>query len=84
MIGLYGDRYDSRKALADGNYHSNIRAKASIIHIKLYKEWCQTGIAFEFGDQTYTEPNRTMMAYAEGTYMQIHVYIYTYLLLQLY
>jgi len=36
------------------------------VHIKQYKEWTQSGVAFEFGDQTYTEPNRTMMSYAEG------------------
>lgn len=39
---------------------------ASVIHIKQYREWRNTGIAFEFGDQTYTEPNRTMAAYTEA------------------
>jgi Domain of unknown function (DUF4471) len=34
VSGLYGDRYDNRKALSDWDYHNNIKAKASIIHIK--------------------------------------------------
>lgn len=38
---------------------------ASVIHIKQYREWRNSGVAFEFGDQTYTEPNRTMAAYTE-------------------
>ena len=66
LRGLYAERYDSRKQLADWDYYQGIKAKASIVHIKQYKEWCHSGIAFEFGDQTYNEPNRTMMSYAEG------------------
>ncbi len=62
----YGDRYDSRRALADWDYHTSIREYASIIHIKQYKDWRMKGIAYEFGDQEYTEPNRTMMSYTEG------------------
>jgi dynein assembly factor 3 len=65
--GLYEDRFDSRKALCDWDYQYNIKGKASIVHIKQYKEWRLTGTAFEFGDQSYTEPNRTMMSYTEGT-----------------
>ena len=64
--GFYAERFDSRKALFDWDYQSAIREKASIVHIKQYKHWRQTGIAFEFGDQTYTEPNRTLMTYTEG------------------
>lgn len=33
-LGLYGDRYDSRKAVSDWDYHHGIKSKASIIHIK--------------------------------------------------
>lgn len=36
------------------------------MHIKQYRQWRHNGIAFEFGDQTYSEPNRTMMTYTEG------------------
>ena len=66
LRGYYGERYDSRAPLADWDYHTSIKPYASIIHIKQYKEWRVSGIAFEFGDQEYTEPNRTMMSYAEG------------------
>lgn len=65
--GLYEDRFDNRRALFDWDYHSTIKAKASIVHIKQYKEWRSSGLAFEFGDQTYSEPNKTLMSYTEGT-----------------
>ena len=38
---------------------------ASVIHIKQYRGWRETGVAFEFGDQTYTVPNRTMASYTQ-------------------
>lgn len=63
---LYEDRYDNRRALFDWDYHGTIKSRASIVHIKQYKEWRQSGIAFEFGDQTYTEPNKTLMTFTEG------------------
>jgi dynein assembly factor 3, axonemal len=66
LRSYYGDRYDSREAIADWDYHEAIRSRASIIHIRQYKDWRNTGIAFEFGDQQYSCPNRTLMAYAEG------------------
>lgn len=42
-----------------------LRPHASIVHPVLYREWRETGVAFAFGDQRYTEPNRTMATYAE-------------------
>jgi len=66
LRGYYGERFDARVALADWDYHTSIKPYASIIHVKQYKEWRLSGTAFEFGDQEYTEPNRTMMSYAEG------------------
>ena len=64
---LYEERYDSRKSLGDWDYHHTLKSRGSIIHIKQFKEWRISGLAFEFGDQSYTEPNRTLMSYAEGT-----------------
>jgi len=64
--GLYEDRFDSRKALYDWDYQANVKNKASIIHAKQYREWRHSGIAFEFGDQTYDAPNRTLMTYTQG------------------
>lgn len=66
LRGFYAERYDSRIALSDWDYHEAIHSRASIIHIKQYKDWRLSGIAFEFGDQTYSDPNRTMMSYTEG------------------
>jgi len=66
MRGFYEERYDSRKNLADWDYHQSVKSRASIVHIKQFKEWRVTGIAFELGDQVYCEPNRTLMSYAEG------------------
>lgn len=63
---FYEDRFDARRALFDWDYHAGIIKKASIIHIKQYRQWRLNGIAFEFGDQTYSEPNRTLMTYTEG------------------
>jgi len=80
LRGYYADRYDTRKNVADWDYHQAIKPLASIIHIKQFKEWRvgsvgassssavgTGGIAFELGDQVYTEPNRTLASYAEGT-----------------
>lgn len=30
------------------------------------RSWRLEGIAYEFGDQVYDKPNRTMVSYAEG------------------
>lgn len=65
--GYYTDRYDSRNEVADWDYHYSLRpTAASIIHIRQFKDWRATGLAFEFNDQLYTEPNRTMASYSEG------------------
>lgn len=63
---LYEDRYDSRQALYDWDYHQIYKKKATIIHIKQYKTWRETGIAYEFGDQVYNESNPTFISYTEG------------------
>lgn len=54
------------KILIDWDYHSGIKSKASIIHIKQYKHWRETGIGYEFGDQEYSEPNKSLVTFAEG------------------
>ncbi len=66
MRGLYQERYDHRKNLVDWDYQMSLKPYASIIHKTQYWEWRNTGVAFEFGDQTYTIPNRTMATYAEA------------------
>lgn len=34
------------------------------------RSWRLDGIAYEFGDQIYDQPNRTMISYAEGMMMK--------------
>lgn len=62
----FGDRYDYRTNLIDWDYQMRMKLVASIIHIKQYRQWRLNGVAFEFGDQTYTEANRTLCSYHEG------------------
>ncbi|KAL4108763.1 hypothetical protein PRIC1_000472 [Phytophthora ramorum] len=64
----YEVRYDYRDNLIDWDYTMNLKKieNANVVHIRQYREWRNSGIAFEFGDQTYTVPNRTMAAYTEA------------------
>eukprot|EP00750_Incisomonas_marina_P005467 INCI13960.1.p1 GENE.INCI13960.1~~INCI13960.1.p1 ORF type:complete len:613 (+),score=106.78 INCI13960.1:216-1841(+) len=67
LRGLHKERFDFRKGAADWDYQYGLKEYgASIVHVKQYREWRESGIAFEFGDQTYTNPNRTMASYMLG------------------
>lgn len=57
----------SRKSIVDWDYYSRVKKVASIIHIKQWRHWRMTGIAFEFCDVTYTQPNRSTATFVEGT-----------------
>ena len=54
------------KTIVNGRRYGLKEYGASIVHVKQYREWRESGIAFEFGDQTYTNPNRTMASYMLG------------------
>ena len=60
----YGQKYDNRRGSIDWDYQA-LKTRASIIHAKQFQEWRESGIGFEFGDQAYTEANKTMASYAE-------------------
>jgi len=62
----FGSRYDNRVGVIDWDYQARVKPAASIIHQRLYKEWRLSGLAFEFGDQRYEQPNRTLGSFAEG------------------
>eukprot|EP01029_Cantina_marsupialis_P013647 TRINITY_DN3024_c0_g1_i2.p1 TRINITY_DN3024_c0_g1~~TRINITY_DN3024_c0_g1_i2.p1 ORF type:complete len:490 (+),score=130.68 TRINITY_DN3024_c0_g1_i2:109-1578(+) len=62
----YADRYDFRSNLIDWDYQFDVRHSAGGIHSKQFATWRNTGVAFEFGDRSYTAPNRTMGSYAQG------------------
>lgn len=62
----YGARYDFRNNLIDWDYQTVIRKAAGCIHFSQYREWRNTGVAFEFGDQQYDTPNRSLASFIEG------------------
>lgn len=47
MRGYYAERYDSRRAMYDWDYQYGIHNCASLIHIRLFRDWRESGIAFE-------------------------------------
>jgi len=66
LRALHGPKFDHRDGQVDWDYHNGVKNQAGIINIAQYKHWHETGIAFEFGDEAYTKPNRSMSSYAEG------------------
>jgi dynein assembly factor 3 len=62
----YGERYDHRNNLIDWDYQTGVRPCAGSVHYTTFREWRNSGVAFEFGDQVYSEPNRTLASYVEG------------------
>ncbi|KAJ8601360.1 hypothetical protein CTAYLR_005006 [Chrysophaeum taylorii] len=60
-----GLRYDSRDTAFDWDYRLGLEpAGAGIVHVRQYKNWRETGVAFEFGDQEYIKPNRTLATFS--------------------
>jgi dynein assembly factor 3, axonemal len=62
----YKDRYDYRDNLADWDYHWSLKALASTVSYRHYKEWRRTGVAYEYRLATYTSPNKTLSSYIPG------------------
>jgi dynein assembly factor 3 len=62
----YKERYDVRTNLIDWDYHWYLKELAPQIHFRHYREWRQTGVAFETRLATYTAPNRTLSSYVPG------------------
>eukprot|EP01138_Halocafeteria_seosinensis_P015582 gb/GECG01015901.1/.p1 GENE.gb/GECG01015901.1/~~gb/GECG01015901.1/.p1 ORF type:complete len:746 (+),score=88.37 gb/GECG01015901.1/:1-2238(+) len=62
----FGTRFDFRNNLIDWDYHMDILPYAGVIHAQHYRQWRNTGVAFEFGDATYTNANRSLTSYVEG------------------
>ena len=52
--------------MIDWDYVWNLKPDAPIIHYREYKEWRQTGNAFETRFSTYIKSNKTMSSYVEG------------------
>lgn len=62
----YADRYDFRVNLIDWDYQMVLKKHVGAIHTLQYRGWRNTGVAFEYGDQTYDKPNRSLASYVEG------------------
>ena len=37
-----------------------------MIHTRIWRDWRNTGVASEFGDAAYVEPNRSLRGWAQG------------------
>lgn len=62
----YGTRYDHRKNLVDWDYQMSLKDYAPIIHFFHYREWRDSGVAFESRYASYPTPNRTLASYLPG------------------
>ena len=53
-----GKRYDAADGSFDWDYRRGLGSQAGgdLVHLKQYRHWRRTGVAFEFGDQTYARP----------------------------
>lgn len=58
-----GTRYDARENLADWDYQAILRTSAGVVHGRQYRGWRENGVAFEFGDQRYDAPNRSLASF---------------------
>jgi len=66
LRSLYTSRYDVRSNLYDWDYNYGVKPVSSIIHIKQYRHWRDTGVAFEFGEQVYEATNLSLISHAKN------------------
>ena len=62
---VLGPRYDHQRGVVAWDYAERIKPHAPIIHAQLYRPFRKTGIAYEFGDQSYAVTNRTLLSFSE-------------------
>mmetsp|Transcript_10524 Transcript_10524/g.20225 ORF Transcript_10524/g.20225 Transcript_10524/m.20225 type:complete len:289 (-) Transcript_10524:11-877(-) len=62
----YKERYDHRVNLIDWDYQWHVKLLGPQIHFIHFKEWRNTGVAFEVRLARYTVANRTLSGYQEG------------------
>eukprot|EP00698_Gefionella_okellyi_P002181 TRINITY_DN12016_c0_g1_i1.p1 TRINITY_DN12016_c0_g1~~TRINITY_DN12016_c0_g1_i1.p1 ORF type:complete len:497 (-),score=87.11 TRINITY_DN12016_c0_g1_i1:185-1648(-) len=65
---FYKDRYDHRANLVDWDYTMNLSTNpgCTVIHPIQFRDWRETGVAYEIRDSAYTHPNRTLASRAVG------------------
>ena len=80
MRKAHGDRYDSRANIADWDYHQRIgrsiaassddavleNEQVGIIHAVHFREWRDTGVAYELRESNHSEANKTLVTRASG------------------
>jgi dynein assembly factor 3 len=66
LRALYKSRYDHRVNVLDWDYTMELLPIASIVHKIHWREWRQTGIAYEVRDSSYVAPNRTLASMVYG------------------
>ncbi|KAM5208985.1 dynein axonemal assembly factor 3 isoform 2-T2 [Hipposideros larvatus] len=66
-----GSRYDARRGVSDWDLHMKLHDRgARVIHIREFRRWRDTGVAFELRDSSaYHVPNRTL---ASGRLLSHH------------
>jgi hypothetical protein len=63
---LFGKRYDYRTNLIDWDYQMGVKPVVPIVHWYHYRDWRNTGVAFEQGFSRYIQSNRTLGSYIPG------------------
>lgn len=68
LRSYYEERYDFRSNLCEWDLHMKIRDfhNGSIIHPAWWRRFRMFGLAFEFRDVQYSEPNKTLCGTTEG------------------
>jgi len=68
LRSYYEERYDFRSNICDWDLHMKIRdfRNGSIIHPAWWRRFRMHGLAFEFRDVQYSEPNKTLCGTTEG------------------
>ena len=62
----YKERYDAMRNLIDWDHSMRLEPNASIIHVKRYRRWRVSGLAYEYRDSAYSHPNRSLVSYVRG------------------
>jgi len=62
----YKERYDFRENMCDWDYQMGLKEDAPVIHWVHYRDWRQTGVAFEYRFSTHIVANKTMGSYVQG------------------
>merc|ERR1711976_383384 len=65
-MGFLETRYSSKDNMSDYDYHMTIKNVSPIIHSRHYKNWRNSGVAFDSRFNSYICPNRTMSSYLPG------------------